>query len=505
MSTPPPAFADSDPAGSGAGVAVGPWRRLHPLSPLIRFSRSVTGLAVILGLGQIQRSPGSSGETVADLVLIGAVLAAGVVAWLVTRWRIEATSLRIDSGLFRRRSRQVPLSRLQAVDVVQPTVARFIGLAELRFRVAAGHSDVRLAFLGEREATALRAQLLAMANGLGAATPPPPVRPLVSVPTGRLVWSVALSDLGLVAVAVVLADAVLLATAPRAAAVGVAVTVAVLVGTVGPAVRRVTSEAGFALGEAPDGLRVRCGLLATVHETVPLRRIQAVRWIEPLLWRPFGWCRLEVVVAGTRGGTRRDEPSGRVVHALLPVGSRADAIRVLAQVLPGPGSGPGPGPGPGRGPGSGPRPGSGPGADPGRGPGSGPGPGAESPMGPVLRPPPARARWKAPLSWHFLAAGHDEELAVAQTGRVRRERIYVPLAKVQSLRFSEGPLQRRLRLATLHLDVAGRRIAVALRTRDRAEAEALLVALTAASQAARARERHATLPPPGAPSQPAPL
>ena len=477
MSTPPPAFADSDPAGSGAGVAVGPWRRLHPLSPLIRFSRSVTGLAVILGLGQIQRSPGSSGETVADLVLIGAVLAAGVVAWLVTRWRIEATSLRIDSGLFRRRSRQVPLSRLQAVDVVQPTVARFIGLAELRFRVAAGHSDVRLAFLGEREATALRAQLLAMANGLGAATPPPPVRPLVSVPTGRLVWSVALSDLGLVAVAVVLADAVLLATAPRAAAVGVAVTVAVLVGTVGPAVRRVTSEAGFALGEAPDGLRVRCGLLATVHETVPLRRIQAVRWIEPLLWRPFGWCRLEVVVAGTRGGTRRDEPSGRVVHALLPVGSRADAIRVLAQVLPGP--------------------------DP--GPGSGPGPGAESPMGPVLRRPPARARWKAPLSWHFLAAGHDEELAVSQTGRVRRERIYVPLAKVQSLRFSEGPLQRRLRLATLHLDVAGRRIAVALRTRDRAEAEALLVALTAASQAARARERHATLPPPGAPSQPAPL
>ncbi len=120
-------------------------------------------------------------------------------------------------------------------------------------------------------------------------------------------------------------------------------------------------------------------------------------------------------------------------------------------------------------------------------------------MGPVLRPPPARARWKAPLSWHFLAAGHDEELAVSQTGRVRRERIYVPLAKVQSLRFSEGPLQRRLRLATLHLDVAGRRIAVALRTRDRAEAEALLVALTAASQAARARERHATLPPPGAP------
>lgn len=489
MSTPPPAIADSDSAGSGAGVAVGPWRRLHPLSPLIRFSRSVTGLAVILGLGQIQRSPGASGETVADLVLISAVLAAGVVAWLVTRWRIEATSLRIDSGLFRRRSRQVPLSRLQAVDVVQPTVARFIGLAELRFRVAAGHSDVRLAFLGEREATALRAQLLAMANGLGAATPPPPVRPLVSVPTGRLVWSVALSDLGLVAVAVVLADAVLLATAPRAAAVGVAVTVAVLVGTVGPAVRRVTSEAGFALGEAPDGLRVRCGLLATVHETVPLRRIQAVRWIEPLLWRPFGWCRLEVVVAGTRGGTRRDEPSGRVVHALLPVGSRADAIRVLAQVLPGPDPGPGSGPGP----------------VPGRGPGSGPDPGAESLMGPVLRPPPARARWKAPLSWHFLAAGHDEELAVAQTGRVRRERIYVPLAKVQSLRFSEGPLQRRLRLATLHLDVAGRRIAVALRTRDRAEAEALLVALTAASQAARARERHATLPPPGAPSQPAPL
>ena len=43
------------------------------------------------------------------------------------------------------------------------------------------------------------------------------------------------------------------------------------------------------------------GLVALTAETIRPGRVQAVRMVEPMLWRPFGWCRLEVDVAGLRG------------------------------------------------------------------------------------------------------------------------------------------------------------------------------------------------------------
>lgn len=70
---------------------------------------------------------------------------------------------------------------------------------------------------------------------------------------------------------------------------------------------------------APDAIRIRSGLLSLAAETVPQGRIQAVRMLEPLWFRPFGWCRLELHLAGgVKGGERRQ--SARMRRALLPVG-----------------------------------------------------------------------------------------------------------------------------------------------------------------------------------------
>ncbi len=81
---------------------------------------------------------------------------------------------------------------------------------------------------------------------------------------------------------------------------------------------------------APDGIRVRRGLLSTVSETIPIRRVQAVRQIEPLWWRLFGWCRLEVDLAGVPGHGRSGGGTGRVTKSLLPVGSRQTALTTCA-------------------------------------------------------------------------------------------------------------------------------------------------------------------------------
>ena len=77
---------------------------------------------------------------------------------MVTKWALDGSTLRIETGLFRRDARQLPLSRIQAVDVVRPFLARMFGLAELRVRLAgSGKSNGRLAYLAEPVAIDLRA------------------------------------------------------------------------------------------------------------------------------------------------------------------------------------------------------------------------------------------------------------------------------------------------------------------------------------------------------------
>jgi putative membrane protein len=222
--------------------------------------------------------------------------------------------------------------------------------------------------------------------------------------------------------------------------------------------RHVSTQYGFTVATSPDGIRIRRGLLGTVAETIPVQRVQAVRMVEPLLWRPLHWCRLEVDVAGHPG---RDKAEGThaVRKALLPVGGLEEAGRLVRIALPG--------------------------APP--APSSYP-----PPQSSFTTRPPRRARWKAPLSYHFLAAGHDGTLAVAVTGRVNRQTTWVPLAKAQSVRLVQGPLQRMLGLATVHLDAAGRRVRAEFRERRQEEARALVTELAALSRTARKMAVHAT-------------
>ena len=108
-------------------------------------------------------SSGNNDDLITDLVVVGIVLVAGVISWLVTRWQVADGVLRIETGLIRRQSRRFPLSQVQAIDVVQTGLARVLGLAELRLRMAgADSSGGRLACLPLADAERLREQLLAM-------------------------------------------------------------------------------------------------------------------------------------------------------------------------------------------------------------------------------------------------------------------------------------------------------------------------------------------------------
>jgi putative membrane protein len=415
------------------------WERLHPLSPLVRLGRAVVPLVLVLvpHYGGDDRT-----NLVIHLVTLGVLAVGGVVSWLVTRWRVEDGTLRVESGLLRRESQRLPLAQVQAVDVIRPGLARVLGLAEVRLRTAGheGHGG-RLAYLGADEAERVRARLLALAHGVHPDAPAPPERPLYAQPAGRLVASVVLSRPFAVLAAFAVAVAVTAAFAPQVA-LGLLTTWLAYVAAVATLVwRRFNDGFGLRVGEAADGLRLRSGALETTAETIPRGRVQALVVTEPLALRPWGWCRLQLDVAGHATDREERQSGTRQLRAVVPAGEPADAVRLLDRLLPD-------------------RPGQ-------------------------LRPPPPRARWKSPLRYHWLGVGWNATALVVTGGRVTRRTVWVPLAKVQSLRLVQGPVQRRLGLATLHVDAAGRRVTASVRDRDAAEAQRLLADLAEACRRAR--------------------
>jgi putative membrane protein len=101
------------------------WHRLHPLSPVVRGGRA-TILAFVL-LIPIAFGGDTLSRESPQLGVVAVIILAGLVSWLVTRWRIEDDDLRIETGLFRRQSLRFPLAQVQAIDVVRPGLARLFG------------------------------------------------------------------------------------------------------------------------------------------------------------------------------------------------------------------------------------------------------------------------------------------------------------------------------------------------------------------------------------------
>ncbi len=124
--------AGPGPDPGGAAPPMQAWTRLHPLSPLIRFSRAVVVLLVVT-LPRTLFTNEVSGLWIEAVVVVLGVVAA-VVYWWTTRWRVYGGELQIETGLLRRQSIRVPLARTQAIDVVAPLLARMSGLAEVASR-----------------------------------------------------------------------------------------------------------------------------------------------------------------------------------------------------------------------------------------------------------------------------------------------------------------------------------------------------------------------------------
>ena len=162
---------------------------------MARVGRLVPALAFLFLVSTVHSKAENSTAETDYLVVITLVSALyGYVHWMVTRWRFEGDTLRIETGLIRKDSRRLPLARVQAVDIVRPLLARMLGVSELRVRLAgSGSTDGRLAYLAEAEAAELRLVLLAGHRESDLAVSSNTGLPMASVTAGRLLGSVLLS------------------------------------------------------------------------------------------------------------------------------------------------------------------------------------------------------------------------------------------------------------------------------------------------------------------------
>jgi putative membrane protein len=428
----------------------GQFRRLHPLTPVAK-GWKVVAIAGAATLAQLAGGGGEIGPWLwMALAAVPIAVVYGLMSWLFTRYAVIGGDLRVETGLVFRRSRLVDLERLQSVDVVQPLVPRILGLAELRLEVAGGSStEAPLAYLTVPAAHQLRSELLAhhgvpVEERVAGAN-----RPVVlaQVPVSWLVGSAALS--GAWVASLVLAGLAVLDFVLTGGGVVFGLFLPAVIGAFRGA-RAFLGDYDFTVIESPEGLRIHKGLLDTRVQTVPRGRIQAVRITRPLLWRPFGWVRVSVTVAGY-GGVRNDDEV-RATSTLLPVAPAAIAHDLVRRVLP------------------------------------------MFDLATPLSGAPRRARWVSPIGWSGLGTALTPVALITREGLMGRDLSAMPLTKPQSVRLTQGPLERRLRLATVHSDTTPGPVRVRAVNRADGEARELFdeVARRVAERLPRRREAAVT-------------
>lgn len=500
-----PGAAPEASAGADAGTPDGAWLRVHPASPFVRGWVALAAIVFFFFRDTFERM--LQGGPLVDeqlagrapwLLFGGGVLlvltgAGYVLSWYFTRYQVAEGYVRINTGFLFKQQRQARLDRVQAIDIVQPLLARIFGLAELKFEVAdAGESAVRLAYLRMDEARQLRATILARAAGVvpdpaqpGAAAAEAPEHAVLTVPPGRLIGSLLLSEQSVVVVVGGLASVVLsAATENRSFYLFL---IPAVLGMVAAYWNSINRGYNFTAAISPDGIRLRYGLLDTQAQTLPPGRIQALRVSQPPLWRIFGWYRIQVNVAGYGAAGSNGEASSRTT--LLPVGTFPDVITMLSLVLPDPGT-----PDPlrvftagvhGLAPAVSAKEAAGvPAGEPANAAGAA-GSGADD-GGFVTTP--RRARPLAPLGWRRNGFTATDTALLIRSGRWWRHLVVVPHQRTQSMALEQGPLARRFRLVDLVLHTTAGPVSPRLIQAGLDEGRALLDAQAARARAARKRQ-----------------
>lgn len=432
------------------------YQRVHRLTPLLRLWSVILALIAAFALNVNMAALRDifafitgehRGEALRDTALaLAGFIAVCAVVWLVSGlwwrrmgYRLGAEELSLRRGLLSVQLRTARYDRTQAVDVVEPVIARLFRLAAVRVETAGGQSSViEIAYLKKADAEALREDILARVHGApapaadididataadatSAHTPAEPAEEpalVPEIPIARSLMAAALrtSTLFLVGFLIV----VVVTRLPLSTALPI------FVGLIPNVWNVLDSSWRYTARTDGEVLNITYGLADRRRQSIRLDRIHAVQITQPFLWRPLGWYEVRVSVAGY-GASASGKASGST--RILPVGTLAQA----RQFLP---------------------------AD----------------AAPTYASP-ARAKWVSPLDYRQQTVALTGDYVIVRNGRLNRRVKAIHTSHIQELTYRRGPISQALGLATVGLDLVQGPVRMDARNLTLADATALLTQL----------------------------
>lgn len=423
------------------------FRRVHRLTPLLRLWSVILALIAAFALNLNMEALRDifafitgehRGEALRDTALaLAGFIAVCAVVWLASGlwWRrmgyqLGAEELSLRRGLLSVQLRTARYDRTQAVDVVEPVIARLFRLAAVRVETAGGQSSViEIAYLKKSDAEALRDDILARVHGAPTSQTEAPAEEsaeepaeepalVPEIPIARSLIAAALRTSTLFLVGFLIL--VVVTRLPLSAALPI------LVGALPNAWNVLDSSWRYTARTDGEVLNITYGLADRRRQSIRLDRIHAVQITQPFLWRPLGWYEVRVSVAGY-GASASGKASGST--RILPVGTLAQA----RQFLP---------------------------AD----------------AAPTYASP-ARAKWVSPLDYRQQTVALTGGYVIVRNGRLNRRVKAIHTSHIQELTYRRGPISQALGLATVGLDLVQGPVRMDARNLTLADAAALLTQL----------------------------
>ena len=423
------------------------YQRVHRLTPLLRLWSVILALIAAFALNVNMAALRDifafitgehRGEALRDTALaLAGFIAVCAVVWLVSGlwwrrmgYRLGAEELSLRRGLLSVQLRTARYDRTQAVDVVEPVIARLFRLAAVRVETAGGQSSViEIAYLKKSDAEALRDDILARVHGAPISQTETPAEESAAelaeepalvpeIPIARSLIAAALRTSTLF-----LAGFLILVVVTR---LPLSTALPILVGALPNAWNVLDSSWRYTARTDGEVLNITYGLADRRRQSIRLDRIHAVQITQPFLWRPLGWYEVRVSVAGY-GASASGKASGST--RILPVGTLAQA----RQFLP---------------------------AD----------------AAPTYASP-ARAKWVSPLDYRQQTVALTGDYVIVRNGRLNRRVKAIHTSHIQELTYRRGPISQALGLATVGLDLVQGPVRMAARNLTLADATALLARL----------------------------
>ena len=423
------------------------YQHVHRLTPLLRLWSVILALIAAFALNVNMAALRDifafitgehRGEALRDTALaLAGFIAVCAVVWLVSGlwwrrmgYRLGAEELSLRRGLLSVQLRTARYDRTQAVDVVEPVIARLFRLAAVRVETAGGQSSViEIAYLKKSDAEALRDDILARVHGAPTSQTEAPAEEsseepaeepalVPEIPIARSLIAAALRTSTLFLVGFLIL--VVVTRLPLSTALPI------LVGLIPNVWNVLDSSWRYTARTDGEVLNITYGLADRRRQSIRLDRIHAVQITQPFLWRPLGWYEVRVSVAGY-GASASGKASGST--RILPVGTLAQA----RQFLP---------------------------AD----------------AAPTYASP-ARAKWVSPLDYRQQTVALTGGYVIVRNGRLNRRVKAIHTSHIQELTYRRGPISQALGLATVGLDLVQGPVRMDARNLTLADATALLTQL----------------------------